>query len=275
MFPRTILALALCTPLAACSNGAWDTGTTSIANGSVVVRGDRVILHGNGGAKGNLDAAGNLEINGRTITVDANQREQLRSYYQGAHAVREHGIATGKAGAAIAMQSLKTAAVHVTGGDDKQSDAKLDAATSRVDQEASKICLDLQQIMTAQASLATSLDAFKPFGGIVHGDDDCSTTVAWHDADHAITLKSGDGEGIKVTSTEPATVWGLQQGDVILAVDGHPVDKLNDLLKQLDASKPKPVAIRVRRDKAEQEITIAEGDYTNLAASASAKTSAN
>ena len=266
MFPRTILALAASALLAGCSNGSFDSGSTNIANGGIVVRGDRVILHGNGGVEGNLDAAGNLVIDGRTVTVDATQRQQLQQYYQGAHAVREHGIATGKAGAAVAVQSLKSAAAHVTGGDGEQADATLDAATSRVDQAASKICFDLQQIKGAQARLATGLAAFKPFAGIVHSnDDECSTTFAWHDAGHALSLKSGDGEGIEVTRTEPASVWGLQQGDVILAVDGHAVDQVEELLKRLDASKPKPVAIRVRRDTREQEITVAERDYTNIA----------
>lgn len=273
MFPRTILALVLGTLLAGCSNGSLDS-TTIIADGGIVVRGDRVMLHGASGVEGNLDAAGNLMIDGRTVSVDASQREQLQQYYQGARSVREHGIATGKAGAAVAMQSLKSAATHVTGGNGEQADAKLDSATSRVDQEASKICLDLQQIMAAQGHLATGLSAFKPFADIVHGDDDCSNTFAWHDSEHALTLESGDGEGIKVTHTEPASVWGLQQGDVILAVDNHAVDQVQELLERLDASKPRPVAIRVRRDKTEQEITVAERDYTNIAASSSAKTQA-
>ena len=274
MFPRTILALVLGTLLAGCSNGSLASGSTTIANGGIVVRGDRVMLHGAGGIEGNLDAAGNLVIDGRTVTVDASQREQLQRYYQGARSVREHGIATGKAGVAVAMQSLKTAAAHVTGGNGEQADATLNSATSRVDQETSKICLDLQQVMAAQGRLATSLGAFKPFADILHGDGDCSTTFAWHDSDHALTLKSGDGEGIRVTHTEPASVWGLQQGDVILAVDDHGVDQVQELLERLDASKPKPVAIRVRRDKTEHEITVVERDYANIAASSSAKTQA-
>jgi hypothetical protein len=274
MFPRTILALVLGTLLAGCSNGSLDSGSTVIVNGDIVIRGDRVMLHGAGGIEGNLDAAGNLVIDGRTVTVDASQREQLQRYYQGARSVREHGIATGKAGAAVAMQSLKTAAAYVTGGNGEQADADLNSTTSRIDQEASNICLDLQQVMAAQGSLATSLGSFKPFADIVHGDDDCSNTFTWHDADHVLTLKSGDGEGIRVTHMEPASVWGLQQGDVILAVDDHAVDQVQELLERLNASKPNPVAIRVRRDKTEHEITVAERDYTNIAASSPAKTQA-
>jgi|GEM_PF-891051 len=272
MFPRILFALILGAVLAGCSNGSSGSGLASIADGGIVFRGDRMILRGTGGSEGDLDAAGNLLIDGHAVSVDASQREQLQRYYQGAPAVREHGIATGKAGAAVAIQSLKTAAAHVTGGNGEQADASLDAATSRIDQAVSKICLDLQQVMSAQSRLAASLDAFKPFATLLHADEDCSTTVAWHDADHGLTLKSGDGEGIRVTRTEPASVWGLQQGDVILAVDGHAVDQVQELIERLDASKPKPVAIRVRRDKTEQEITLAESDYANMASSSPAET---
>jgi PDZ domain len=275
MFPRTlILATAAGVLLAACSNGSSGSGSTNIANGGIVVSGDQVVLHGNGGIEGNLDATGNLVIDGRTVAVDAGQREQLQQYYQGAHAVREHGIATGKAGAAVAVQSLKSAAAHVVGGDGARADATLDDATSRVDREASKICFDLQRIRAAQGRLATGLAAFKPFATIVDGDedDDCSTTFAWHDSGRALALKSGNGEGVRVTRAAPASVWGLRQGDVILAVDGQPVDQVEQLLKRLQASRPEPVAIRVRRDGTEQDITVAGRDYANLADSQAAAT---
>lgn len=277
MFPRTTLALVLGVLLVGCSNGASNGGSTNIANGGIVIHGDRVNLHGAGGVEGNLDAAGNLVIDGHPVAVDASQREQLQRYYQGVRLVREDGLATGRAGAAVAVQSLRSAAAQVTDGGSKQADATLNAATSRVDQAASKICLDLQQVRYVQSRLANGLDAFKPFADILHGGEDCSTTFGWHDADHALVLKSGDGngEGIRVTRTEPASVWGLQQGDVILAVDGHAVDQVQELRQKLYASRPKSVAIRVRRDKVEQEVTVDERDYANLAATSPDETQEN
>lgn len=176
MFIRnTALAFVLAASalLAACGNGSHNS--TTIANGGIVVRGDQVTLHGHGGAEATLDAAGKLVIDGRAVAVDAAQRQWLQQYFQGARAVREHGLATGEAGAAVAVQSLKNAATHVTGGDSGQADASLEAATTRVDQEASKICLDIQQIRAAQERLSSSLAAFKPFSGIIDGSgSDCS-----------------------------------------------------------------------------------------------------
>lgn len=175
MFSRNssfVLALAAGLLLAGCGNGL---DTTTIANGGIVVNGDKVTLHGTGATEAFLDAAGRLVIDGHDVAVDATQRQLLQQYYQGARAVREHGVATGKAGAAVAVQSLKNAATHVTGDDSEQADARLNAATHRIDQETSKICMDIQQIRVAQNRLAGSLAAFKPFATIIDGgDDDCS-----------------------------------------------------------------------------------------------------
>jgi len=169
---RFVFALAAGLLVAGCGNGL---DTTTIANGGIVVLGDTVTLHGTGGSEAFLDATGTLKIDGHDVAVDATQRQLLQQYYQGARAVREHGVATGKAGAAVALRSLENAASHVTGNDSEQADAKLDAATQRVDQEASRICTDIQRIRVAQNRLATSLAAFKPFAGIIDGsDDDCS-----------------------------------------------------------------------------------------------------
>jgi hypothetical protein len=166
------LVLAAGFVLGGCGNGFH---TTTIANGGIVVNGDEVTLHGTGGSEATMDAAGKLEVDGREVAVDAAQRQLLKQYYQGALAVREHGLATGRAGAGVAVQSLKNAAAHVTGGDSEQADAGLDAATQRVNREASKICIDIQQIRLAQDRLAGSLPAFKPFAGIIDGDgSDCS-----------------------------------------------------------------------------------------------------
>ena len=161
------LAFAAGLLLAGCGNGGH---STSIADGGIVVRGGEVTLHGNGGIEGRLDAAGDLAVDGHTVAIDPAQREQLKQYYRAALAVREHGLATGMAGASVAVDSLKSAATKVVGGDGRQADARLEAAASRIRQEASKICLDMQQIKAAQDRLATSLAAFRPFSGIIGND---------------------------------------------------------------------------------------------------------
>jgi len=220
--------------LAGCNNGSLSS--TTIANGGIVVDGDQVALHSTGGIGATLDASGNLAVEGKPVTVDAMQRQHLQQYYQGALAVREHGIATGKAGAAIGVQALKSAAAHVTGGDGAQADASFDAATRRVDQAASKICLDLQQIKAAQDRLAVELAAFKPFAGIVDADTaDCGTRESSIRASAngvEVALKA-DRDGLTVSQTPSHGFYGLEPGDRVVAVNGTPINSVDAFVKRL------------------------------------------
>ena len=90
-------------------------------------------------------------------------------------------------------------------------------------------------------------------------------SLVWHNSDsRVLELHSNDSVGVEVTKISPADLWGLRKGDVILAVDGHPVKHVDELFKQLQTSKPAPVNIQLRRGHAGQALTIASGDYTNL-----------
>lgn len=246
---HSVLVLAAGVLLASCSHGSMNS--TSIANGGITVRGEQVALHGAGGAEARLDAAGDLVIGGQPVALDATQRQLLQQYYQGARAVREHGIATGKAGAAIGLQALKSAATHVTGGDGAKADASLDAASRRVDEEASKICLDLRQIKAAQDRLATSLAQFKPFAGILDaGDARCGNqerTVRGSASGGEVELRS-DKDGLVVRQTPADGFYGLQPGDRVVAIDGTPVDSVDAFLDRLGGTGTETADLQVIRE---------------------------
>jgi S1-C subfamily serine protease len=95
----------------------------------------------------------------------------------------------------------------------------------------------------------------------LHSTDD---SLTWRSQGQVLGLHSGGNKGIVVTKTSPAVLWGLQQGDVILAVNEQPVKHVNELLDRLYTSKPAAVKIRLRRESAEQALTIAAADYTNI-----------
>lgn len=88
--------------------------------------------------------------------------------------------------------------------------------------------------------------------------------VAWSDAGHALTLHSDTAGGIEVTRAKPDTLWGLRQGDEILAVDGHPVRRVAELCDQLKAAKPAAVTLQLRRAGVEMAITVPAADYVHL-----------
>ena len=89
-------------------------------------------------------------------------------------------------------------------------------------------------------------------------------SLTWRDTGRALGLHSDAAGGIVVTRAGIGGTWGLQQGDVILAVDGHPVRQIAALVDRLRASEPATVKMRVRRDHAEQELTLAADDYGHL-----------
>lgn len=93
-------------------------------------------------------------------------------------------------------------------------------------------------------------------------------SLVWRDADNVLGLDSDAASGIVVTRAGTEGTWGLQRGDVILAVDGQPVHQVEALIERLRASKPAAVEIRVRRSHAEQDLTLAAEDYGHLIAPA-------
>lgn len=177
---RLICALTLVGLLAGCGNDSSQfnvstSGFSSIVDGRITVRDGVVTLHRDNTPNAVIHANGYLLIDDKAVTIDATQRELLKRYQQNAVAVREHGIATGKAGAAVAGAAIKGAVDSVTSGDSKELDKQVDAQAKQVNLEATKICENLMGVQLAQDQLAASLPAFKPYAGILRKDDaeDC------------------------------------------------------------------------------------------------------
>lgn len=172
---RPVLLACAIAALAACGDhGAL--GNTSIADGAIRVSGGQVRLHADGSPTATIGSDGNFSVDGRQVPVSAAQRALLQQYYAAATAVRTHGIETGKAGAAVAGEALKSAAASiVSGGDDKSAEARVQAQADKVNQAAMRICDDLAGIRATQEQLVAALPAFKPYGDLIGKDsvDDC------------------------------------------------------------------------------------------------------
>ena len=160
-------------------HGSIGFGSTSLANGRITISGDEALVHVKGAPDAAIGAAGSLRIGQDVVATTPAQQALLRDYYRNAMAVREHGIATGKAGAATAGQAISSVAKGLASGNTDNIDKEIDAKAARVEQEAQKICLDLVGVKAAQDALATQLPAFKPYAGIVDADavDDCDKKV--------------------------------------------------------------------------------------------------
>lgn len=152
-----------------------DMGKTTIADGAITVRHGEVTLHVDDAPDATISADGHLNIDGRLVVTTPPQDELLKRYQTAASAVRQHGIATGKAGAAVASEALKGVAASIASGDGDQVDKRVEAQSKQVEQAAMKICEDIADIRTAQDSLAAQLPAFKPYSHILGPDaaNDC------------------------------------------------------------------------------------------------------
>jgi len=157
LLPTTILLAAAC--LAGCNDhdrAETITSYISLHRGSVSV-------HAPGRPDADISAAGDLSIAGKAVTVTAAERDLLKHYYTTALAIRDHGIATGKAGIATAGQALSSVASGLASGNPDKIDVEVSASANRVDASAALVCNDLAEIRTTQETLAGSLEAFRPY----------------------------------------------------------------------------------------------------------------
>ena len=91
--------------------------------------------------------------------------------------------------------------------------------------------------------------------------DNGNGSLSWHDGSKALMLESSDRQGIRVLEAKPEGVLGLRTSDVILAVDGHAVTRINVLLDRLHASRSATARMLVRRDGKPQAVMVAVSDY--------------
>ena len=180
MSPRKLIGTLMVTALlAACGHSGNDSdfsiGDSNLLDGGIHVHDGKATLHAHGAPDAVISAAGELTIGQQSVVVNDAQRNLLQQYYQHVVAVRQHGIETGKAGAAIAGQAISSVAKGVVSGNADQIDKDIQAKTDDVTKSAMKICSDIAGIKTTQDGLASQLPAFKPYALIVgeHEVADC------------------------------------------------------------------------------------------------------
>ena len=164
-----IVSLLLSTAcLAACHQDVSIDNAISLTDGSIAV-------HAPGRPDADISAAGDLSIEGNNVAVTDAQRDLLKHYYTSALALRDHGIATGKAGAKVASTAISSVAKGLSSGNTSNIDSEVNASAAKVEAMAANICMDLQQIQVTQDALASQLDAFRPYA-VIKGSkvDDCS-----------------------------------------------------------------------------------------------------
>jgi hypothetical protein len=161
-----VFAVALALALSGCY------GDTEIGNGlhHVTLRGGVLTAHVSGQPDAVVTAEGDLSIGGKPVAVTPTQRELLKKYFGSVVAVRQAGIETGKAGAAMAGHALGEVARGLANGDPDQIGSRIDDRAKEVERKALVICDSLESLRTTQDAIAASLPAFKPYATIDSGD---------------------------------------------------------------------------------------------------------
>lgn len=160
--------------VAACSRGdGHDRNTSVFQHLSITDNGD-VIAHASGGNSARISAAGDLDIQGKSVAVTPAQRELLQSYRADALALRKDAIATGKAGVETGMHALGAVAKGLASGNTDSIDSEVNSRADKVDALAHTVCQDLARLYAAQGQVTAAIPAFSPYATIEsHEVSDC------------------------------------------------------------------------------------------------------
>jgi hypothetical protein len=161
---RICCAVAFAALLAACNGGitiADDSGTQSIR-----IHDGSIAIHRTGAPEADITAAGDLSIDGKPITLAPNQRDLLKQYYAQVMQIRGDGIATGKAGAAMAGHAIGAVASGLVHGDPDSIGPAIDAHAKKIEAKAMVICTDMVALEAKQIAIANALPVFKPYATI-------------------------------------------------------------------------------------------------------------
>lgn len=167
-YQRTALLLALCVATSAC-----DVPETTMANGAVTYEDQVVNLHIKGLPDAKINAAGDLQVGAKVVSVNAQQRGLLMLYFQNVHDVNHTGREMGKVGAKMGGKALKD---KLQGKSKAEQDEDAKGGTQQIEDLSKHMCQDEANLKTVQDQLGAQLADFKPYAGIFSQDDvnDCA-----------------------------------------------------------------------------------------------------
>ena len=164
------------------------TQNISISDGFNINVNGHEIKRNEGLPKAEITPQGDLLIEGKTVSVNPAQRQQLLAYRGQIVGIAEAGMAIGVQGADLAGEALSGVVGAIFGGRDSEKafEQRMEAQGEKIEAEAVKLCAYLPTLLSHQQALATSLPAFKPYAHMTQDDiDDCG--------------KKGKGNGVSVT----------------------------------------------------------------------------
>jgi hypothetical protein len=161
-----LLIVAIVATVAACSRGGGHGRSTSIFQHLSIADNGDVVAHARDGSDARITAAGDLDIQGKSVAVTPAQRELIKGYHADAVVLRKDAIATGKAGMATGMHAFDAVAKGLASGNADSIDSEVDGRAKKVDALANTVCQDLARLYADQGRVTAALPAFGPYATI-------------------------------------------------------------------------------------------------------------
>ena len=216
-----LLAFSLAMVLCGCN-----PGTTVVADDGSVINADGkgVTLRASGHPNARITAAGDLEIDGKAVAVDAAQRALLQTYHREMNAMAADGLAIGKQGAALAGKALTETIKGAIKGNADDVESKIEGQAKQIEQQAMQLCKRLVKVKASQDALAAQLPAFKPYATMEQSDvDDCGTS---HNASYDAGKEVGHALGKAMK--DDSSVDAAAQADAAAAGETPAVESTSD-----------------------------------------------
>lgn len=160
-----LLALLLVPALGACSDNGAQTSVNYHIDGKLHVDFDKsgLLLSAAGKPDAHVAADGALRIGDQMVPLTPDQRALTQRFYADAMHVRDDGIATGKAGVALAGHAIGTVVGDLFSGQSDKIDHDMDGQSKTVETAALHLCGDVQKLRDTQKQIGAQVPAFQPY----------------------------------------------------------------------------------------------------------------
>ncbi len=128
-----------------------------------------------GKAKAEITPQGDLLIDGKPVTITAEQRQMLIMHRQLLVNVAVSGIEIGMQGVDLAKKAVGESIKGIFTGESGPVEKKVEAEAKKIEASAALLCNQLPLLLKSQQKLAEALPEFKPYATMTEDDfDDCN-----------------------------------------------------------------------------------------------------
>ena len=169
--------------------GCGTDHSSTVVNSNISLRNGVAVIRAPNQPDAHITANGELNIKGQSVTLTAQQQDLFKQYYAGVSTIRDQGVATGKAGAALAGLAIGSTLSGLANGNAGKIGPDIQARTKKITEQAALICDDLDRLRVTQDVIASQVVAFQPYATlkadkIEHcrkGLDDANKSLAAHE----------------------------------------------------------------------------------------------